>query len=189
MKKFFSKVLNINTFMVLILLILVISVSPILYCGWYNYATGDDLGKAAAHVVLKNGGSIFEAFCAAVFSAIDQWKTWEGTWFSNFVLSFGPSIFGEKAYAITVPLALFYISLGTGYLLYEVTVKWIKIDKKILGVCFLLQLILIIQYMPYIRGGIFWYTGMAHYQMPLFFAFLIIAWALKWIRTSKRRYF
>ncbi len=174
---------------ILVATIVIVSLIPILYCGMFNYASADDYEKAAAvYHILKYGGNIWGAIVTAVHLSYETWLGWEGTWSSNFFLAMEPSIFGEHWYAITVPLGIMYIALGTGYFLHEVLSKWFGLDRTTCSLVYFIQLFLCIQYMPFIRGGLFWYTGMAHYIMPLFFALLFITWIMKWYRTRKTPY-
>lgn len=174
----------------LIGMITVASLLPVLYCGMFNYASADDFSKSyIVHNALLSGGNVFDAIRASVLAAAKEWKTWEGTWASNFFLAFQPSIWGEQAYAVTVPLCILYSACGTGYLLKELMVRRLGVSRKAFRCTFWLQLFLFLQFMPYIRGGMFWYTGMAHYVMPMCFLLLMITWMLKWQRTGRRRYY
>lgn len=169
--------------------LVMLSLVPVLYCGIFNYASADDFSKSyTVHNVLLAGGNVLDAIYASIQAAANVWEIWEGTWASNFFLAFQPSIWGEHAYAITVPLCILYTAVGTGYVLRELLVQWLGMTKKAYWVIFWLQLFFFLQYMPYIRGGMFWYTGMAHYVMPMCFSLLMTAWMLKWERTGKRRY-
>lgn len=170
--------------------IVAVSLIPVVYCGMFNYASADDFAKSyEVHDVLLAGGNIFDALWMSVIAAKEVWETWEGTWASNFFLAFQPSIWGEHAYGITVPLCILYSAVGTGYVLYEILIHQFGMSKRSFWVIYWAQLFLFLQYMPYVRGGMFWYTGMAHYVMPMCFSMLMIAWMFKWIRTGKKRYY
>lgn len=179
--------LEILTFVVAIVVIL--SLIPILYCGLFNYATADDFIKSyKVHDVIQSGGSLLAVIKAGIEAAADAWWTWEGTWFSDFVLATQPSIWGEHVYMITVPLCIIYTFAGTRVMLQEILVQQLGLDKRAFKILFWMQLFLFLQYMPYIRGGMFWYTGMAHYIMPMCFSLLMIAWMFKWFRTKQKKY-
>lgn len=170
--------------------ILAVSLVPILYCSLFNYASADEFSKSSGiHNVILAGGNLFDILAAGVYAAYDQWATIEGTWSSNFFLSMQPSLLGEHAYAITVPLCILYAAVGSGYLFYEIFVTRMQMTKRAFWFLFWGQLFLFLQYMPYIRGGMFWYVGMAHYIMPMCAALLMIAWMLKWFRTGRKRYY
>ena len=167
-----------------------ISMLPILYCGYFNYATADDFIKSyTVHNAILNGGNLIDIIKEGIRSAAEMWGSWEGTWASNFVLALQPSIWGEHVYAVTVPLCIFYSAIGTGYFLWEILVNHLAVSQRCFWTIYWLQLVLFLQYMPYIRGGMFWYPGMAHYIMPMCLSLLMIAWMLKWEKTGKSRYF
>ena len=166
------------------------SMLPVLYCGYFNYATADDFVKSyTVHNVLLADGNLAEVIREGIVSAADMWRIWEGTWSSNFVLAMQPGIWGEHVYAVTVPLCILYSAVGSGYLLWEIMIRRLGISGKSFWIIFWLQLFFFLQFMPYIRGGMFWYPGMAHYIMPMCFSLLMITWMLKWERTGRYRYF
>lgn len=174
----------------LVMAIFIYMIVPILYCALFNRATGDDFGKsAAAHLVLMHGGNWLQALGAAIQSAVNQYLTWEGTWFSNLIISYQPGIFGEQVYGITTFLALGSLLLGNVYFFYEVLRYQFGILRWSRLLIYTLVMLLMIQYMPYIRGGMFWYTGMAHYDYPYCVALVCAAWMMKYLRTDKKRYF
>lgn len=174
---------------ILVFVIAAMSFLPILYCGMFNYASADEFSKSyTVHNVILAGGNALDVLWAAVVAAYDLWVSIEGTWSANFVMALQPSIFGEHAYAVTVPLCILYAGLGSWYLFREIFVEICGMSKRAFYAIFWAQLFLFIQYMPFIRGGMFWYVGMVHYIMPMCIALLMIAWMLKWFRTEKRRY-
>lgn len=186
----FDKIINIRCFAVVAAAVLFASLVPVLYCGFFNYATADDFAKSyMAADAVREGGSFFAAVIAAFENAVEAWKNWEGTWTSDFILAFQPSIWGEHWYGITVPLCVIYTVSGTGYLLWEIIVRRMGLRKAYWTFIWFVTVFLMLQYMPFPRGGIFWYPGMAHYIMPMCFAFLMIGWLLKWMRTAKSRYY
>lgn len=171
-------------------LVFALSLIPVVYCGMFNYASADDFSKSyMIHNVMLAGGNIRDILASAVYASYYQWVKAEGTWASNFFLSMQPSLLGEHAYAITVPLCILYVVIGSGYLFHEILVVSCGVSRRVFWLVLWVQSFLVLQYMPYIRGGMFWYTGMAHYIMPMFFALLMITWMLKWFRTGRRRYY
>ena len=78
--------------------VFLISLLPILYCSFFDYATGDDLWEgAAAHRVLVNGGTVREFIMAVYEWAKGDYLGWEGNWFRLFcgVLS---RAYGERRF-------------------------------------------------------------------------------------------
>lgn len=168
------------------IIIFLLSLIPILYCARYDYATGDDLGKSyAVHRVIKNGGSAFEVIKTAVDSARDVYYSHEGTWASNFILALQPGIWGERYYSVTPIIGIISISVGILFFLYEILVKYYAYDIKIYLSVSALLLTLVIQLMPYIKGGLFWYTGMAHYDLPFCMALIFLTFCIRYYRYGK----
>ena len=108
-----------------------ISLLPILYCSFFDYANGDDLWEgAAAYRVLVNNGTLKD-FLTAVF----QWAKvdyfgWEGNWSSIILWCLEPSIWGEKVYCITPWIALFSLCGGTTYFLTHYLRKYVAADSS-----------------------------------------------------------
>ena len=172
-----------------VLVLLVLSLIPVFLCAFFDYATGDDLGKSAAvHLAMKDGKSFIEIFKIAVSSAYEVWRTHEGTWASNFILEFQPGIWGERVYTITPFIGVAFLSVGMCSFLHMVIIEFFEFKRSVYLFVISLVLILAIQYMPYIRGGLFWYTGMAHYVIPFAMALIYIVWIKKLLFDDKSGY-
>ena len=92
---------------IVMLVLFFISLLPILYCSFFDYATGDDLWEgAAAHRVLVENGSVKEFFEAVFEWAKVDYLGWEGNWSSIILWCLEPSIWGEKVYCITPWIAI-----------------------------------------------------------------------------------
>jgi hypothetical protein len=162
---------------------------PILYVSFFDYATGDDLGYgAAAHYVIVTGGSIGDFFRAILNRCVDQYTSWGGTWTSTILWTLEPSIWGEKMYIITPFIALSALCGGTGYLMYEIIVHWMYLDKIRFGIIYLWVCFFLIQYMPTSKAGLFWYAGMVQYTLSFGFVMVVTAWLLRYINTGRKRY-
>lgn len=140
---------------------------PLIYCAFFDYATGDDLGygSVARHILMENDG-IGAFFSVIVKQVVRYWHTYQGTWSSVFLFSLQPGIWGERFYSITPFLAMLCIIGGTGILLYELMVKKGGILRNGFIATWMIACLFMIQYMPTIRGGMFWYTSVAHYTIP-----------------------
>lgn len=167
----------------------ILSLLPILYCSFYDYATGDDLGYSARVHRLMLDGASFGAILQAIWDqVVTSWYNFQGTWSSIILFQLQPGIWGERVYAITPWIALACIIGGTGYLLHDLLALRLHYERSscwgILSILFMLS----VQYMPRIRGGVFWYTSVAHYIIPYSVALLSITWAVKWMDQGYRRY-
>ncbi len=160
----------------------VLTLIPIILIAPFGHATGDDLGYGA-HVMqaLRDGTGIAGALSNIAGEIVSKWYTWQGTWASIFLFCIEPSVFGERLYTIVPLLAVAMFCIGTGYFLYHFLTRVMRISRSLLS-------ILAIQYMPYMRGGIFWYTSVAHYLIPYCAAMVSAVFADRFLQTGQNKY-
>ena len=165
----------------------ILSLLPILYLSFFSYATGDDLGKGwRAHRVFVERRGIL-AFVQAVSEEMHaEYMGREGTWFSNMVLAVPPNVFHERLYTITAWISVISLMAGTFYFLKLVIEKILGLSRNVTISLLSLVCFVSIQYIPYIRGGVFWYTGVMHYQAPYCFALISIYLLYVWLTEGKR---
>lgn len=174
---------------VCMVVLFLVSLLPIIYCSFFNYATGDDLWEGAvAHRVLVNQGTIGEFFREIYEWAKIDYLSWEGNWSSIILWCLEPSIWGEKVYCITPFIALISICGGSAYFLFYYLKKYLGVNKYF---CIMVSTIICffsVQYMPYVKSGIFWYTGMINYVFPYGLCLAAFVWMDKFIEKGKKRY-
>lgn len=174
----------------LFIVLFVISMVPLLYCSFYDYATGDDLGySAAVHRLILEGASLGAILQSIWGQVVKSWYSFQGTWSSIILFQLQPGIWGERVYAITPWIALLCLMGGTGYLLYDLLVRRLRFNKNLYVTILAILSMLSIQYMPKIRGGMFWYTSVSHYVIPYCAALMCITWAMRWLDTGWKRYY
>lgn len=174
---------------IFLLILFGLSLLPILYCSFFDYATGDDLWEgAAAYRVLANHGSVKDFFSAVFEWAKGDYLGWEGNWSSIILWCLEPSIWGEKVYCITPWVALIFLCGGTIYFLGHFLKKYLEGSRTFLVIVSVIACFFSVQYMPYPRGGIFWYTGMVNYVVPYSLCLMAFVWIDKFIETEKKRY-
>ena len=167
----------------------VLTLLPIILIAPFGHATGDDLGYGA-HVMqaLRDGTGIAGALSNIAGEIVSKWYTWQGTWASIFLFCIEPGVFGEKFYTIVPLLAVAMFCIGTGYFLYHFLTRVMRISRAAFVTIFSLLSILAIQYMPYMRGGIFWYTSVAHYLIPYCAAMVSAVFADRFLQTGQNKY-
>ena len=167
----------------------VLTLLPIILIAPFGHATGDDLGYGA-HVMqaLRDGTGIAGALSNIAGEIVSKWYTWQGTWASIFLFCIEPGVFGEKFYTIVPLLAVAMFCIGTGYFLYHFLTRVMRISRSAFVTIFSLLSILAIQYMPYMRGGIFWYTSVAHYLIPYCAAMVSAVFADRFLQTGQNKY-
>ncbi len=175
----------------LIFILLIVTIVPIFYFSFFDYATGDDLGYgAAARQALLRGDGIVGVVDAACNNVRSYWHSWQGTWASVFLFSVEPSIWGERVYIITAWIALLCIIGGTAYFADVLLNKLLgEKDGLIKRTLIVSVLLLGIQYIPSIRGGIYWYTSVSHYIIPYGLCLAMMGWSIRWLDTGLKRYF
>lgn len=173
----------------ILMILFIISLLPIIYCSFFNYATGDDLWEGAvAYRILQSGGSLKE-----LFNSVFEWMKvdyfgWQGNWSSTFLWCFSPNVFGEKVYIVTAWIGLASIVGGNWYFMKYFNKKYLKFEHDILVLVYILVCFFSIQYMPYIRGGIFWYSAMINYTFPYGVTLAAFVWIDKWMEDGKWKY-
>lgn len=175
---------------ILFVALFILSLLPLLYCAVYDYATGDDLGySAAVHQLMLQGASLADILQSIWGQVVKSWYTFQGTWSSIVLFQLQPGLWGERAYSITPYIALLCLVGGTGYLLWELLVRRLHFKTGLYRAILAILMMLMVQYMPKIRGGMFWYTSVAHYVIPYGAALLCITWAMRWLDTGWMRYY
>lgn len=175
--------------MLVMIILFAVSLLPILYCSFFDYATGDDLWEgAAAYRVLANQGTVKEFFSAVYEWAKVDYLGWEGNWSSIILWCMEPSIWGEKVYCVTPWIALFSICGGVGYFMHYFLKKYFASDTFFWVIISIIVCFFSIQYMPYVKSGIFWYTGMINYVVPYGLCLASFVWMDQFIETGKKRY-
>ena len=174
---------------ILSLILFLLSMIPVVYCSFFDYATGDDLlyGSVIKNAMRENL-SFFQTISRVNKSIAEEYISFQGAWSVGVLNRMQPGIWGERLYSITPFIAFFSLCFGSGYLLHEVIVRMIKLKKEVFVVLFSVVNFLLIQYMPFPRSGIFWYTGMINYTFSFGLTLIAITWALRYIETGYKRY-
>ena len=174
---------------VVMLVLFIIFLLPIIYCSFFDYANGDDLWEgAAAYRVLVNHGTFKDFIEAIRDQARMDYNGWEGNWSSIILWCLPPNIWGEKVYCITPWIALLSLCGGTTYFLFFYLKKYLKGNYVFLTIVSIIACFFTIQYMPNIRNGIYWYTGMINYIFPYGWCLSSFVWIDKFLETGKKRY-
>ncbi len=174
---------------VILLGLFVVTLLPIIYCSFFDYANGDDLWEGAvAYRVLAEGGTIKDFFVAIRDWFIVDYYGWEGNWASIILWCLEPSIWGEKVYCITPWIALIHLCGGATYFLCYYSKKYLNGKATYQAVISLLACFFIIQYMPSVKNGVFWYTGMINYMVPFSLCIISFVWMDKYMEKGLKRY-
>lgn len=168
---------------IIITVLFALSLIPAVYVGMFDYATGDDFGYGqVVKAVIRNGGSLIDCIRAAWQDNIAEYYRFQGNLVCGFLWRFMPAIWSERLYVITPLLALTVLILGHFLLFYELLVKERGCSRAYAWIISCLISFLTIQFMPYPRGGIYWFTGMLHYTFPYGILLMVLAGSLRFFR-------
>ena len=171
----------------LFMFLFVLSLIPIIALCFFDYATGDDLLVGSVVMEARRNGLGFWGTTKAIFTSIYQyWLTFEGTWFSEFLWRLEPSVWGERVYTVTGFIGLLALTVGPFLLLKELLVELLKLSKNSFLIFYFAFEIILIQYMPSTKGGLYFYCGMIMYTLSFGMACTAISWGLRFIRTGKK---
>ncbi len=173
---------------VLAAVLFAISLIPIAVVAPYVRSTGDDLNySAGVHQAIQSGTGCMGILQSVWSTVRGTWYSWQGTWSSVALFSLQPGIWGNQWYPLTIAVALVCIVLGTWYFLH-VTLRLLGVNKP--GrwtIAFLLEIILL-QYLPNGKCGLFWWTSVAHYCIPYGITMMCMGWSLRWMEGGKLRF-
>ena len=164
-----------------------ISLLPVIYVGFFNYATGDDYwyGVYTYRGFVENG--LLGALKGSLRMVAEFYKNWQGTWFTMFLFTLSPNHFWEDGYVITVFLSLGLLIGSFSYLAYFYLVKKLRFTKGATTVIVCLISYLAIQYIPRTTSGIYWFNGIMHYSVPFFLGVLAIVHSHKFLEEKRKR--
>lgn len=151
--------------------VILLSVLPLLYLSGFNHPSSDDYSYSInTYHSWVESGSVIKLIRAALETSRKFWHKWQGLYTSAFVLSLQPAIFGERFYAIGGILLICILFAGnltlSLYLVHGI-LKGTRLAGTAVG-CMLSFLML--QWMPSLVEGIYWFNGAANYT--LFFSLL-----------------
>ena len=148
-------------------LVLLVSMLPIIYCSFFNYASGDDLNFSnLTHAAFIQRSGISTFFLGAYSRVKDFYLWWGGNWVAAILWSLQPSVFGEDVYHITFYVSMLFLVGGTGYFLRKITARWVSQSKLFFSLIFILFSFVLLQYVPVGRTTFFWYSVVANYVFP-----------------------
>jgi hypothetical protein len=170
-------------------IIYAVSLLPIIYCSFFDYATGDDLyGGSAVRQAMYHNGNFFDVLIAIGAGVREQYNSFLGTWSTAILQRVEPSVFGERFYIITPYIALAALCGGVAYLMYELLVCLCGMKKSSYIILFCAIDFILVQYMITPKAGIFWFSGMIQYTLPFGLSLYAFSWLLKYFVSGKKKY-
>lgn len=185
-----DRFINRKTVTIITILGALLLMAPIIYCGFFDYANGDDLiGAAPAHRAFVSGVSFFDYFKTVIDATIENYYNWDGNFASTFVwYAFEPSIFNENLYKIVPFIAFVCIGAGMIYASIHFGRKYLKMSLSPILTISISVLVYIVQFAPSIKALLFWWTGIVSYIFPIGLGWLSLIWVDKYWESQRIRY-
>ncbi len=174
----------------LVALLFALSLLPVIYVGFYNYATGDDYWFGVyTYRAFVETGSFLEAMKGSLRMVMEIYQEWQGTWFTVFLFTLSPNNFIEGGYRLTVFIGLGLLIAAFSYLGYFYLVKKLNFTRGVTTVIVCMVLYPVIQYIPRTTSGIYWFNGVMHYSVPFFLGVAAVVHTQKFVEEKKKRDF
>ena len=188
--KIVDRLINRKTFAFVIIVLLFACMAPVLYCGAFDYANGDDLiGASTAHEAFAKGASVIEYFKVVLKATKENYYHWDGNFASTFIwYAFEPSIFNEYLYRIVPFLAFACIGVNMLYASLHFGRKYLNLSFVPVSIVSICILTYIVQFSPSIKSLLFWWTGIVSYIFPVGLLWLSLVWIDKYCESEKIRY-
>lgn len=146
------------------IIIFLVSMIPVIILSPYTFARADDYGFGyGAHLVLENGGNIFQVIRAAAEMVSQKYMEWQGTYTSIFFMALHPAVFHEKLYRIVPLFFILVITLSSYFFMKTIFFDLLKADHSMSRTCIFSYILLVIQCIPVKQSAYFWYNGALHY--------------------------
>ncbi len=148
---------------------------PIIIAGIYDFPQGDDWSYSwQPHLAYVHTGSVWQALRMSIEDLKYSYMNWQGTFASLIFMTLQPGVWKEELYHL-VPIIMLVLISGSVLSLCKVVLKD-KGDGASWFVIGIIALFFIIEKMPGIAAGIYWYNAAIHYMgMLSFFLFMIAA--------------
>lgn len=144
--------------------ILLLTLIPLLWLGFYNHPTGDDYDYGVeTHHVWQDTHNPAAVLQEAAKGVAVQYQIWQGTYSAMFLMYLPPNLFDESAYHLVTFVVLSLLLSGIFYLNHQFLRGLLGATRETwLCVSSLLSL-LCIQTTPFASESYYWYNGSMYY--------------------------
>ncbi len=158
----------------------VLCLLPLLYLSRYDIPCADDyIYGLEAHLTLAHGGSLVDAFAAAIRHTAATYLNWQGSYSAILLMCLQPAVFSERLYCLTPWLmsvslfgGLFALSCCLMESVFGMPRHIGTIMATVVGTLYLLL-------MPYPSESLYWFNGSVYYTFFHGIAMLAVAISVK----------
>lgn len=160
---------------IVIFAVFIISIIPVLYCGWYAHPLYDDYDYSwYVHNTIQNGGGIKEVLQAAANQVSKMYFAWQGTFTAIFIFALQPGAFSEEYYFLTTFIMIGSLLASLFFIVETVVVRWLKGKISHTFIISSLLMICYIQFIPDKLQGLYWFNGSSYYTLFYSMSLLLI---------------
>ena len=187
-KKIVSKICSQKGAAYAFLCLLIIAILPLLFVGFYDHPTGDDIYYGiSAREVFSQTHSVLATLKDAFYGVAHDYQTWQGTYAAMFLMRLQPTVFSEGLYFLTPFLVILSLGFGTYTFISSIGKHVLKLSPvEILGT-FSLFFFLCLQWVISPGEAFYWFNGSVYYSG--FYGLLLCLWGLlcHYIFVGKKR--
>ncbi len=156
------------------------------YASQYVHPGMDDYWMSTGvHETWMSTHSLWQCIKCSFKDAVGLYKRLNGTFLSMFLTGLTPLAFNENRYHFVFDIAIINMAIGLAVIAYSLLHRrWKMSVINCISVC-LLFLIFYIDYAPSANEGIYWWPGIANYN--LFFGLLLLAQGIFILYWEKHR--
>ena len=144
----------------LCVLMLLVSILPLYTISVYSHPHYDDYGFSSnVRHAWQDSGSIGTLLQTAVQSARNVRQTWQGTYLGTILSNVQPGVFSENLYFLTTVILLTAFLLCFAFFFHTVLRLLCKAELWQTAVITSLALFLMLQLLPQINEGLYWFNG------------------------------
>lgn len=172
-----------------IVLIFLLSIAPIIIISIFCRPSADDYTYAidTYHLVKSGDWNLFSLLGTAFEVDMRFYNTWQGLYSSAFVLSLQPGIFGEKFYFLGAWVLMLLLYLSVTFLIAKLVENFIskQIRKRYICLCGLFFFSVLINGLPGLLQGIYWFNGAWNYTFFFTLVLFNIGFIMDYICKEK----
>lgn len=166
--------------------ICLLSIIPLFFIAIYSRPSADDYGYSKHIIGMINSGdyNVFSLLVEAIKVDIYMWKNSDGPFLSQIIMTLQPGIFGEHLYGIGAISLMIFMGVILLFVFRNIC-KLFYISCEYSVYFAVIVLALILNNLPGINEGVYWFDGAWNYTPFLFLIILNVSIILKRMKCDE----
>ena len=162
-----------------LIILTILFLIPIILTAFYAVPSADDFsyGKFTMNVLSQKG--ILGLLGGVIKTVKYYYVKWQGTYSAIALFSLNPGVLGHQYYFLTTFIILGAYFAGLAYLLKQVIIRFLKLDRSTYWIVLILFFLLSIETMVDKTQGLYWWNGSCYYILFFTFELLEISLLIK----------